>query len=63
MYHEKRFNSIYSSLKTVKKKLIRKALDMIRKFAEEYPDEYSNKDETGNGIFCNECKSHILHLL
>ncbi|CAM0908753.1 unnamed protein product [Alopecurus aequalis] len=36
----------HSSLKTIKKKLIRKALDMIRKLAEEDPDEYSNKDKT-----------------
>jgi heat shock protein beta len=41
----------HSSLKTIKKKLIRKALDMIRKLAEEDPDEYSNKDKTGNGAF------------
>ncbi|KAE8715560.1 Endoplasmin-like protein [Hibiscus syriacus] len=31
----------HSSLKTIKKKLIRKALDMIRKIAEEDPDESS----------------------
>ncbi|RLM56117.1 hypothetical protein C2845_PM10G21430 [Panicum miliaceum] len=36
----------HSSLKTIKKKLIRKALDMIRKIAEEDPNEYSNKDKT-----------------
>ncbi|KAL5200476.1 hypothetical protein ABZP36_021679 [Zizania latifolia] len=36
----------HSSLKTIKKKLIRKALDMIRKLAEEDPDEYSNKEKT-----------------
>nr|CAB3471442.1 unnamed protein product [Digitaria exilis] len=36
----------HSSLKTIKKKLIRKALDMIRKLAEEDPDEYSNKDKS-----------------
>jgi heat shock protein 90kDa beta len=41
----------HSSLKTIKKKLIRKALDMIRKLAEEDPDEYSNKDKTGNVFF------------
>ncbi|GMJ02729.1 SHEPHERD, HEAT SHOCK PROTEIN 90.7, HEAT SHOCK PROTEIN 90-7 [Hibiscus trionum] len=35
----------HSSLKTIKKKLIRKALDMIRKIAEEDPDESSGKDE------------------
>ena len=40
----------HSSLKTIKKKLILKALDMIRKIAEEDPDEYSNKDKTGNGL-------------
>ncbi|KAE8704211.1 Endoplasmin-like protein [Hibiscus syriacus] len=34
----------HSSLKTIKKKLIRKALDMIRKIAEEDPDESSGKD-------------------
>lgn len=35
----------HSSLKTIKKKLIRKALDMIRKLAEEDPDEaYDKKD-------------------
>lgn len=33
----------HSSLKTIKKKLIRKALDMIRKIAEEDPDESSDK--------------------
>ncbi|KAL5557863.1 hypothetical protein UlMin_034074 [Ulmus minor] len=35
----------HSSLKTIKKKLIRKALDMIRKLAEEDPDETSDKDK------------------
>ncbi|KAJ6840386.1 endoplasmin-like protein [Iris pallida] len=35
----------HNSLKTIKKKLIRKALDMIRRIAEEDPDEYSNKDK------------------
>ncbi|XP_071733110.1 endoplasmin homolog [Rutidosis leptorrhynchoides] len=35
----------HSSLKTIKKKLIRKALDMIRKLAEEDPDESHNKDK------------------
>ncbi|XP_042489301.1 endoplasmin homolog [Macadamia integrifolia] len=34
----------HSSLKTIKKKLIRKALDMIRKIAEEDPDEANDKD-------------------
>ncbi|KAK9270940.1 hypothetical protein L1049_026528 [Liquidambar formosana] len=34
----------HSSLKTIKKKLIRKALDMIRKIAEEDPDESNDKD-------------------
>ena len=29
----------HSSLKTIKKKLIRKALDMIRRLADEDPDE------------------------
>nr|XP_043626582.1 endoplasmin homolog [Erigeron canadensis] len=35
----------HSSLKTIKKKLIRKALDMIRKLAEEDPDEVHGKDK------------------
>ncbi|KAJ4702138.1 heat shock protein 90, partial [Melia azedarach] len=35
----------HSSLKTIKKKLIRKALDMIRKIAEEDPDEVTGKDK------------------
>ncbi|KAL0323199.1 UNVERIFIED_CONTAM: Endoplasmin [Sesamum angustifolium] len=35
----------HSSLKTIKKKLIRKALDMIRKIADEDPDESSDKDK------------------
>ncbi|KAL2538238.1 Endoplasmin-like protein [Forsythia ovata] len=34
----------HSSLKTIKKKLIRKALDMIRKLADEDPDESNDKD-------------------
>ncbi|KAJ1692631.1 hypothetical protein LUZ63_009329 [Rhynchospora breviuscula] len=36
----------HHSLKTVKKKLISKALDMIRKLAQEDPDEYLNKDKS-----------------
>ncbi|KAK8946773.1 hypothetical protein KSP39_PZI006958 [Platanthera zijinensis] len=36
----------HSSLKTIKKKLIRKALDMIRRLADEDPDEYSNRNKT-----------------
>ncbi|CAI9786531.1 unnamed protein product [Fraxinus pennsylvanica] len=36
----------HSSLKTIKKKLIRKALDMIRKLADEDPDESNDKDKT-----------------
>ncbi|KAI7727478.1 hypothetical protein M8C21_002120 [Ambrosia artemisiifolia] len=35
----------HDSLKTIKKKLIRKALDMIRKLAEEDPDESHDKDK------------------
>jgi HSP90 family molecular chaperone len=53
----------HSSLKTIKKKLIRKALDMIRKLAEEDPDEYSNKDKTGNGVFLNECVTYCITVL
>lgn len=37
----------HSSLKTIKKKLIRKALDMIRKIADEDPDESNDKDKKG----------------
>lgn len=40
----------HSSLKTIKKKLIRKALDMIRKLAEEDPDEASDTDKKGRVI-------------
>ncbi|KAG5542436.1 hypothetical protein RHGRI_022095 [Rhododendron griersonianum] len=35
----------HSSLKTIKKKLIRKALDMIRKIAEEDPEESNDKKD------------------
>ncbi|KAJ4840684.1 heat shock protein 90 [Turnera subulata] len=35
----------HSSLKTIKKKLIRKALDMIRKIVDEDPDESSDKEK------------------
>ncbi|PWA71326.1 chaperone protein htpG family protein [Artemisia annua] len=35
----------HNSLKTIKKKLIRKALDMIRKLAEEDPDEVHDKEK------------------
>ncbi|KAK9063923.1 hypothetical protein SSX86_017795 [Deinandra increscens subsp. villosa] len=35
----------HNSLKTIKKKLIRKALDMIRKLAEEDPDEIHGQDK------------------
>ncbi|PON93907.1 Heat shock protein Hsp90 family [Trema orientale] len=40
----------HNSLKTIKKKLIRKALDMIRKLAEEDPDEFSNKDKKESDV-------------
>jgi heat shock protein beta len=42
----------HSSLKTIKKKLIRKALDMIRRIAEEDPDESTDKEkkETSSDI-------------
>ncbi|KAJ8772784.1 hypothetical protein K2173_027961 [Erythroxylum novogranatense] len=41
----------HSSLKTIKKKLIRKALDMIRKIADEDPDEVNNdKKDTEDSI-------------
>lgn len=36
----------HSSLKTIKKKLIRKALDMIRRLADEDPDESTDKTGT-----------------
>ncbi|XP_015933956.1 endoplasmin homolog [Arachis duranensis] len=35
----------HSSLRTIKKKLIRKALDMIRRIADEDPDESTDKDK------------------
>ncbi|MQK21580.1 molecular chaperone HtpG, partial [Escherichia coli] len=35
----------HSSLKTIKKKLIRKALDMIRRIADEDPDESTHKEK------------------
>jgi heat shock protein beta len=35
----------HSSLRTIKKKLIRKALDMIRRIAEEDPEETNDKDK------------------
>ncbi|GAA0156362.1 Hsp90 family chaperone [Lithospermum erythrorhizon] len=35
----------HSSLKTIKKKLIRKALDMIRRIADEDPDESNDKEK------------------
>ena len=37
----------HNSLKTIKKKLIRKALDMIRRIADEDPDESTNEDKKG----------------
>jgi len=40
----------HSSLKTIKKKLIRKALDMIRKIADEDPDEANDKDKKGIAV-------------
>lgn len=39
----------HSSLKTIKKKLIRKALDMIRKIGDEDPDESNDKEKNGMG--------------
>lgn len=42
----------HNSLKTIKKKLIRKALDMIRKLADEDPDESNDKDKKGI-MWCN----------
>uniref|UniRef100_A0A0D6QZH7 Endoplasmin homolog n=1 Tax=Araucaria cunninghamii TaxID=56994 RepID=A0A0D6QZH7_ARACU len=36
----------HGSLKTIKKKLIRKALDMIRRIAEEDPDESTDQEKT-----------------
>ncbi|GJX69995.1 endoplasmin [Tanacetum coccineum] len=37
----------HNNLKTIKKKLIRKALDMIHKLAEEDPDEVHDKEKKG----------------
>uniref|UniRef100_A0A2P2LPL8 Endoplasmin homolog n=1 Tax=Rhizophora mucronata TaxID=61149 RepID=A0A2P2LPL8_RHIMU len=45
----------HSSLKTIKKKLIRKALDVIRKIADEDPDESSDKDKTGSATIWDLC--------
>lgn len=57
----------HGSLKTIKKKLIRKALDMIRRIADEDPDESNDKEKTGQiddaatrstffpTIFCSMC--------
>lgn len=48
----------HSSLKTIKKKLIRKALDMIRRIADEDPDEPGSKEKSGipnNLIDSNAC--------
>lgn len=56
----------HSSLKTIKKKLIRKALDMIRKLAEEDPDESSDTDKKGmvNRNRCNDlCRRTFADLL
>jgi hypothetical protein len=41
----------HSSLKTIKKKLVRKALDMIRRIMDEDSDEKFGDDKTGN-LFC-----------
>ncbi|KAL9330433.1 hypothetical protein ACSQ67_000043 [Phaseolus vulgaris] len=38
----------HNSLKTIKKKLIRKALDMIRRIADEDPDESTDKEKKEN---------------
>lgn len=55
----------HSSLKTIKKKLIRKALDMIRKLAEEDPDESSDSEKKGtvnrNG-YPNLCRRTLAEL-
>ena len=37
----------HSSWRTIKKKLIRKAIDMISKIAEEDPDEANDKEKKG----------------
>eukprot|EP01018_Ginkgo_biloba_P030515 Gb_35163 [translate_table: standard] len=47
----------HSSLKTIKKKLIRKALDMIRRIADEDPDESNDTEKTeGEGEDISEKK-------
>ncbi|KAJ8762307.1 hypothetical protein K2173_007464 [Erythroxylum novogranatense] len=46
----------HSSLKTIKKKLIRKALDMIRKIADEDPDESNNDSKDVDESSDNEKK-------
>lgn len=46
----------HASLKTIKKKLVRKALDMIRHIADEDPDEKLEADESSKAIAA--LKSH-----
>ncbi|KAL2575058.1 hypothetical protein AAZV13_17G225200 [Glycine max] len=46
----------HSSLKTIKKKLIRKALDMIRRIADEDPDESTDKEKKDTSSDNNEKK-------
>lgn len=48
----------HSSLRTIKKKLIRKALDMIRKLAEEDPDESNDRDKKGVLYVMHICYVH-----
>ncbi|KAG2692793.1 hypothetical protein I3843_08G066900 [Carya illinoinensis] len=44
-YYNANKSNLKFSLKTIKKKLIRKALDMIRKIADEDPDESNDKEK------------------
>ncbi|XP_014504844.1 endoplasmin homolog [Vigna radiata var. radiata] len=46
----------HNSLKTIKKKLIRKALDMIRRIADEDPDESSDKEKKDDASSDNDEK-------
>lgn len=45
----------HSSLKTIKKKLIRKALDMIRRIADQDPDEFKGTDKGVCLYFNSQC--------
>ena len=51
----------HSSLKTIKKKLVRKALDMIRKIADEDPDDADRTEKKGLFISSSMFVARVLH--